>query len=339
MAIHNINRATHVVFTNKLRVELLDRDIPGPGPTELQIRSVRTLISTGTELTVLLGNHTPGSVWNELFAYPWDAGYCNVGIVEQVGEEVTQFKSGDKIASTGPHATRFNIAEKDCVLIPESVDDDEAVFSTIAQIVMQGVRQSHIILGENVTVCGLGLLGQMTVLLSRHVGAWPIVAIDLEKIRRDCAIISGATVSGGSENAKQIVFDHSEGRMSDVVFEVTGSPDVIPEALMWARPLGRFVMISSPSGPTTIDFHDLVNARGTTIIGAHNYTHASVANEYNRWTRNTDTAYYLSLVESERVKAKHLISHRFSWKRAIEAYQQLVHQRSTTLGVVLEWTD
>src|SRR5688500_4704806 len=101
----NSTSATHVVFTEKMTVELLDREILKPGPTEIQIKSIRTLISTGTELTVLRGNHTPGSVWNQLFAYPWDAGYCNVGVVEQVGELVQKFKPGDKVASTGPHAT------------------------------------------------------------------------------------------------------------------------------------------------------------------------------------------------------------------------------------------
>lgn len=330
-------KASHVVFTDRLRVDIRERDLPEPASHEIQVRTACALISTGTELTVLRGQHTPGSVWDKLFAYPWDAGYCNVGTVIKAGSEVTKFKAGDRVSSTGPHADFFNISEADCLLIPEKVPDDEAAFATIAQIVMQGVRQAGITLGENVAVCGLGLLGQMTVALARHVGAWPIVAVDLELFRQQLAKGLGATVASGPDQAAEIISNLTEDRMADVVFEVTGSPVVVPKAIEWTRKLGRFVMISSPTGPTTIDFHDLVNARGTVIIGAHNYTHASVANEYNRWTRNADTAYYLSLVGAGLIKCESLITHRFSWREAAAAYDQLLNDRSATLGVILEW--
>lgn len=329
--------ASHVIFTNPLIVEILDREIREPSSHELLVNTQRTLISTGTELTVLRGQHTPGSVWHKLFAYPWDAGYCNVGTVLKTGSAVTRFKAGDRVASTGPHATSFVISEEDCVLIPDEVSDDEAAFATIAQIVMQGVRQSGITLGENVAVCGLGLLGQMTIALARHLGAWPIVAVDLEVSRQNIAKEMGATYATGPESAADLISGNTEKRMADVVFEVTGSPVVIPKALEWVRALGRFVMISSPTGPTTLDFHDLVNARGTVIIGAHNYTHASVANEYNRWTRNADTCYYLLLVKDGLIKAERLITHRFHWRQAAEAYHQLLNDRGSTLGVILEW--
>lgn len=332
-------RASHVVFTDRLHVEIRDRDLAGPGPGELLIRTSRTLISTGTELTVLRGQHTPGSVWDKLFAYPWDAGYCNVGTVVKVGPDVTDFRPGDRVSSTGPHADYFNTSQNDCLLIPGNVPDDEAAFATIAQIVMQGVRQADIALGENAVVCGLGLLGLMTVALARHVGAWPIVGIDLEPFRQQLAKDLGATVVSGPEQAGEIISGLTDKRMSDAVFEVTGSPPVIPKAIEWVRKLGRFVMVSSPTGPTTIDFHDLVNARGTVIIGAHNYTHASVANEYNRWTRNVDTGYYLSLVGAGLIRCAGLITHRFPWKEAAGAYDQLLEDRSSTLGVILEWND
>ncbi|HTE29675.1 MAG TPA: zinc-binding dehydrogenase [Chryseolinea sp.] len=336
---HNSSLGSNIVFTAPLKVEIRDREVKNPLPDEILVLTKRTLISAGTELTVLRGQHTPGSVWHKLFEYPWDAGYCNVGTVLQTGSSVTKFKSGDRVASTGPHANKFIIKEEDCVLIPEEVPDDEAVFATIAQIVMQGVRQADIVLGESAVVCGLGLLGQMTILLTRHVGAWPIIAVDLEPIRQNIAKELGATFVTHPDNAAELIRQHTEERMADVVFEVTGSPAVIPKALEWVRKLGRFVMISSPSGPTTLDFHDLVNARGTVIIGAHNYTHASVANEYNRWTRNRDTMYYLQLVNAKLIKAEKLITHRFHWRNAADAYDQLLNDRSGTLGVVLEWND
>lgn len=331
--------ASHIVFTERLRVEIDERELRDPLPNEILLQTKYTLISTGTELTVLRGQHTPGSVWSNLFAYPWDAGYCNVAIVLQTGALVTRFKTGDRVASTGPHASRFVIVEDDCLLIPEEVSDDAAVFATIAQIVMQGVRQARIGLGENVVVCGLGLLGQLTIAFARHVGAWPLIGVDLEGFRRQLATEMGATEVAAPENAREIISECTDQRMADVVFEVTGNPAAIPKTMEWVRTLGRFVIVSSPTGPTTLDFHDLVNAKGTIVIGAHNYTHASVANEYNRWTRSVDTAYYLLLAKAGLIATDKLITHRFSWREAPEAYGQLLNDRASTLGVLLEWID
>jgi threonine dehydrogenase-like Zn-dependent dehydrogenase len=274
-----------------------------------------------------------------LFQYPWDAGYCNVGVVLEVGKAVTRLKPGDRVASTGPHGSTVVVTEEECVAIPSAVSDDEAVFSSIAQIVMQGVRLANLSLGENAVVCGLGLLGQMATVLARYVGCWPVIGVDLEPFRRQMALKMGATAVTGPNSAEELIRRHSEDRMADVVFEVTGNPKAIPVALGWTRKMGRFVMVSSPTGPTTVDFHDLVNAHGTVIIGAHSFTHPSVPNEYNRWTRRADARLYLSLAEAGLLKVDSLITQRFPSRRAPEAYQQLLNGRASSLAVILEWNE
>jgi 2-desacetyl-2-hydroxyethyl bacteriochlorophyllide A dehydrogenase len=331
--------ASRVVFTAPLKVELLKRDLRPPHSREVLVQTRQSLISTGTELTVLRGNHQPGSDWFRLFAYPWDAGYCNVGVVLKTGEAVTRLKPGDCVASTGPHASKFIVPEEDCSVIPGAVSDDEAVFATIAQIVMQGVRLANLRLGENAVICGLGLLGQVATTLVRHVGCWPLIGVDLDPFRRQMALKMGATAVSDPDSAAELIRRHSDDRLADVVFEVTGNPKAIPVALAWVRKMGRFVMVSSPSGPTTVDFHDLVNARGTVIIGAHNYTHPTVPNEYNRWTRQADTQLYLRLAEAGLLKVDRLITHRFPSRRAPEAYEQLLNDRASSLAVILEWNE
>lgn len=318
-------------------MELQEREVGNLQPHQLLVQTRQSLISTGTELTVLRGAHTPGSHWDRLFKYPWDAGYCNVGIVAKVGRAVTRLKPGDRVVSSGPHASKVVVPEEECLAIPAAVTDDEALFAVIAQIVMQGVRLAQVRLGENGVVCGLGLLGQLTVAFSRHVGCWPVVGVDLEPFRQKMALTMGATHVIGPDAALELIRQHSEDRLADVVFEVTGNPKVIPDALAWVRKMGRFVVVSSPSGPTTVDFHDLVNVRGTVIIGAHNFTHPIVPNEYNRWTRQSDTQLYLSLAEAGLLKVAQLITHRFPSDRAPEVYQQLLNHRAASLAVVLQW--
>ncbi|MFO1498901.1 MAG: zinc-binding alcohol dehydrogenase [Verrucomicrobiota bacterium] len=269
---------------------------------------------------------------------PWRAGYCNVGVVEDVGPGVTLLRVGDRVASTGPHASRFLAAEQDCAVIPAAVSDDGAAFATIAQIVMQGVRLSTPCLGENAVVCGLGLLGQMTLAFARQVGYWPVIGVDLVARRRALAVRMGASVALEPAQTGDFLESECQGQGSDVVFEVTGNPQAIPAALGWVRPRGRLVLVGSPSGVTTMDFHDLVNAPGTVIIGAHNYTHPTVANNYNRWTRLADTQLYLALAAAGRLRMEPLITHRFLWPHAGQAYDLLLHDPHATLAVVLDWT-
>jgi 2-desacetyl-2-hydroxyethyl bacteriochlorophyllide A dehydrogenase len=334
-----VSTASNVVFTGPLKVELLQRRLRGVRAHEVLVKTRQTLISTGTELTVLRGAHQPGSTWARLFEYPWDAGYCNVGVVLETGKAVTRLKPGDRVASAGPHASMFVALEEDCSVIPPGVSDDEAVFSSIFQIVMQGVRLARPLLGENAVVCGLGLLGQVTTALARFVGCWPVIGVDLERSRQEMALQMGATAVTGPDLAKDFIRQHSDERLADIVFEVTGNPKAIPVALEWVRGMGRFVLVSSPSGPTTVDFHDLVNARGTVIIGAHNFTHPTVPTESNRWTRIADTRHYLRLTEAGLFKASKVITHRFPARRAPEAYEQLLNGGASSLAVVLQWDE
>jgi len=331
-------RSLQVFFAAPLQVELREREIPEPGPGQVLVHTRCSLISTGTELTLLRGQYPPGGNWASYGKYPCAAGYCNVGVVEGVGEGVSSVKPGDRVSSEGPHASFYLIHEEGLRPIPDSVSDDEAIFATIAEIVMQGVRLADITLGESGVVCGLGLLGQLTVAFARFVGAWPVIGVDLEPFRRDVATRMGATAAVGPQEAEALIHGRTGGLMADVVWEVTGNPDVIPQEILWLRRQGRLILLSSPRGPTTIDFHDLVNARGTIIIGAHNMTHPSVPNAYNRWTRHVDARLFLHLVEAGLLSVAGLLTDRFLAHQAPQAYNRLLHHPESALAVALDWS-
>lgn len=330
-------KARQVVFTGPMRAEVEDREVPAPAAGEVLVRTATTLISTGTELTILRGGHAPGSNWEAVGRFPWLAGYCNVGVVEQVGPGARRLRPGDRVASEGPHASIYAMAEDALRPVPDGLPDEEAVFATIAEIVMHGVRRAGITLGESAVVCGLGLLGQLTVTFARFVGAWPVIGVDIEPSRCEAALAGGASAVAHPDGAADVISRATDGLMADVVFEVTGNPAAIPRQIAWLRTLGRQVILSSPRGPTTMDFHDLVNARGTVIIGAHNFTHASVPNEHNRWTRHSDACLYLALAAAGLVTHSRLITDRFAAERAPEAYARLAECPDRSLAVALDW--
>src|ERR1051326_8416921 len=95
--------ALRVQFPAPRQVELREVPLEPPGPGQASVRTLCTLISTGTELTALTGDFPPNSAWSRYVQYPWTAGYSHVGEVESLGDGVEGVGVGDLLASHAPH--------------------------------------------------------------------------------------------------------------------------------------------------------------------------------------------------------------------------------------------
>lgn len=330
-----------VVFKSPKQVIVEDRPRPAPARGELLIRTRRTLISTGTELTVLAGGYAADSAWAQYCGkFPFDPGYNNVGVVEAAGEGVDAAWVGRRVASYGPHAAWVVQAAASVHRIPDAVPDERAAFWTIAEIVMNGVRRGGVQWGEAAAVCGLGLLGQLAVRFCLHAGARPVIAVDVADARlrllpRDPAV---ASVNPAQTDAAAAARTATRGRMADVVFEVTGNADLIPGQFALLRPQGRYVVLSSPRGATpNFNFHDLCNAPSFTIIGAHNSSHPPQETPATPWTKARHVELFFDLVAEGKIEVDSLVSHRATAQKAPELYAMLLKDRSRAMGVVLEW--
>ncbi|VFT40533.1 zinc-binding dehydrogenase [Pseudomonas aeruginosa] len=110
-------------------------------------------------------------------AQPLPLGYCNVGVVSEIGSGVEGFKVGDRVVSNGPHADLVKVSKNLCARIPDGVDDESAAFVVVASIGLQGIRLAQPTLGECFVVTGVGLIGLLTVQLLRAHGC-RVLAID-----------------------------------------------------------------------------------------------------------------------------------------------------------------
>ena len=327
-----------IVFPEPNRVTVEERTVERPAEDEVLVRTDRTLISTGTELTVLSGEYPPGSQWDN-FEFPFEPGYNNVGTVVETGDAVTDLAEDDRVATYGPHSEYVVVAAEACRPIPDAVDDEAAVFFTIAEIVMNGVRRSRLTWGETSVVYGLGLLGQLAVRCCHAAGARPVVGVDAAA-ERVSYLPEEPNVEGvhvATRDPAEAVEDVTDGDLADVVFELTGNPDVIPTEFDALRDQGRFVVLSSPKGPTEFDFHDLCNAPSYEIIGAHNGSHPSTATPANPWTQKRHAELFFEYLADGTMSVDSLVSHEESYADATEVYDRLQEDRSQALGVVLEW--
>lgn len=93
------------------------------------------------------------------YGQPLPLGYCNVGRVVAVGKGVAEFKVGDRVASNGNHAEFVCVPKNLVAKVPDDITDEEAAFTVIGSIGLQGIRLLNPQLGETVVVVGLGLIG------------------------------------------------------------------------------------------------------------------------------------------------------------------------------------
>lgn len=325
-----------VVFTAPRQVEIQDMGIPEIGDNKVLIKTKMTLISIGTELTVLSGDEGYGEKWKRACHYPFFPGYSNVGTILDVGKGVDRTLVGTRVVSYGRHAKYAVQPVERAVPVHPDVPDEYAVFATMAEIAFHGVRRSGVSMGTSVVVYGLGLLGQISVRFARLCGARPVIAVDisdyrLELLPKHSAII---LVNPSRDDVKEKVQVATRGRMADVVIELTGIPNLIPDEIRLLHKEGTLGIVSSPRGKTEMDFHDLCNAPSIKIVGIHNGSHPQHATSADPWTKARDVELFWDLIVDGDLDLVTLISHKKSYKDAPETYRMLLENRTKLMGVV-----
>ena len=336
-----MNTSPAVVFRAVADVGIEEVAIPVAGPGELLIRTRMSLISTGTELTLLAGEFPPQSTWSQLAGFPMHVGYSNLGEVVAVGAGVGSEWLGRRVCSYAGHMRHVVVSAASARPVPDGVPDDQASFFALSEIVMNGIRRSQLQWGESAVIFGAGLLGQLAARYCRLCGARPVVVVDVADGRlarlpeRDPAIVP---VNPRQRDADEIVAEVTRGRLADVAFELTGLGELIPQQFKCLRRQGRLVILSAPRGRTDFDFHDLCCWPSYTIIGAHNSSTPEHETPGNPWTWHRHTELFFDLLMAGEIALAPLISHCEPYTHAPALYQMLLADRSQAMGVLLDWT-
>ncbi len=183
------------------------------------------------------------AVFNKL-DQPLPLGYCNVGKVIAVGEGVVDFKIGDRVASNGPHAEFVCVPTNLAALVPDAVSDEEASFTIIASIGLQGIRLLQPTFGETIVVTGLGLIGLVTAELLLSNGC-RVIGIEIDEKKRALALAKGIEVINPlKDDVVKSVLSLTQGIGADGVM-ITASAknnDIISQAAQMCRKRGRVVL-------------------------------------------------------------------------------------------------
>ena len=283
-------------------------------------------------------------------------GYSASGVVIAVGDGVTAFKSGDRVACAGGgyanHAEFVLLPHNLCAKVPKNVGLDEAAYATLGAIALQGVRQTEPTLGEVVAVIGLGLVGQLTVQLLKANGC-SVVGIDLDPVAVNLARECGADIALQRTNSdvKNVVRAFTKGIGADAVIITAATPSSDPVKLAGelCRDKGRVVLVGDvgiylPRAPyyfKELDFR-LSRSYGP---GRYDVEYEERGHDYPvgyvRWTEGRNQEEFLRLLSTRAVDVKKLTTHQFTIDEAKSAYALIAGRKSKKrehyIGIVLDY--
>ncbi len=280
---------------------------------------------------------------------PLPLGYSNTGTVIEVGDGVTGFSVGDRVVSNGPHAEVVSVPKNLCARIPDGVSDEEAAFTVLASIALQGVRLADPTLGERVAVLGLGLVGLLTVQLLKANGC-QVIGADFDRKKLVLAEIFGAEVidlSAGQDPVQAgLAFSGGKGIDKVLITAATESNDPVHQAAQMSRKRGKIVLV----GVTGLDLkrEDFYEKELTFQVscsygpGRYDPAYEEKGQDYPfgflRWTEQRNFQAVLELMSGGELNVNPLIDERYSIEQAPKAYEHLL-QDSSLLGVILSYPD
>ena len=318
--------------------------------TDAIVKISKTTIC-GTDLHILKGDVpevTDGRI----------LGHEGIGIVEEVGSAVTNFKKGDKVLiscisscgkcdyckkgmyshcekggwilghlidGTQAEYVRIPFADNSLYHIPANADDEAMVMlSDILPTGFEcGVLNGQVKPGDTVAIVGAGPIGLATLLTAQFYSPASIIMIDVDDSRLAVSKTFGATetINNQKEDAIAKIFSLTGNKGVDVAIEAVGIPATFELCESIVAPGGHVANIG-------------VHGKSVTL-----HLETSWSKNITITTRLVDTVttpMLMKTVSSEKIDASKLITHRFALSNIIDAYDTFSNaSRDKTLKVIL----
>lgn len=367
------------VFLRSGVISVVEVPPPAYSDNEVLVANAYSVISVGTELSMITGSKRSSSLnilknpdlmkkalryvkksgikktlnvareFQESSVTP--LGYSSAGIVIATGKNVTDIGAGDKVACAG--AGKASHAEIVCVsrnLVAKILGDisfEEAAFTTLGAIAMQGVRRADMRLGETIVVLGAGLIGQLTAQIAKAAGC-RVVTVDTAE-RVNLAVSMGADLGLviGKHDVENEVFNYTDGYGADAVIicAATSSSEPVNQAMRMIRKKGRVVVVGSVG--MNLERQPFYDTEGDFLIsrsygpGRYDALYEEKGIDYPigyvRWTENRNMQAFLNLLKDKKVNVNALINAVFPIDEAEKAYDLLISDEKKPLGILLKY--
>lgn len=323
-------------FVGPRAVSVEAGDVPTPSADEVLVESRTSLVSAGTELLIYRGeapaelpaDETIESLPGDL-SFPLAYGYAVVGDVREVGGAAPASLLGQTVFAFHPHESHFVAEPDEVVPVPGDVDPETAAFLPIAETAVNLVLDGTPRIGERVVVFGAGLVGQCTV---AALGAFPLA--DLTVVEPLPARRELAERLGADETVAPAAVAESGAEDADLVYELSGTPEALDDAVDLAGYDGR-VVVGSWYGRKRADL-DLGGRFHRSRVSIESSQVSTIAPELRgRW--DTDRRLAVAWEQLRDVPVADLVTHRVPIEEASRAYELLDVEPEETLGVLLTY--
>lgn len=366
----------HQIIQDLKSGETILKEVPTPqvGAGKVLIKTHRSLVSLGTErMLVSFGQanliekarqqpERVKEVMNKMktdgikptfeavlrkLDTPMPLGYSNAGKVIAVGKGVTKFKVGDRVASNGNHAEVVAVPENLIAKIPDNVDYEEAAFTVIGAIALQGIRLLKPSFGEMVVVLGLGLVGLIAVQLLKAHGC-KVIGLDVDEDKLKIARKYGISTADSTKlDPVQFVLNQTDQVGADGVLITASSKSnaIISQSAHMSRKRGRIVLVGVVG--LDIDRADFYEKELSFQVscsygpGRYDDNYEQKGQDYPlpyvRWTEKRNFEAILEAIQANKLDVKSLITEQIPIENFHKIYSDISNSKS--VASILEYTD
>lgn len=283
-------------------------------------------------------------------------GYSSSGKVLASMDKNGLFKPGDRVACAGQdyasHASVVSVPQNLLAKIPDNVSYEEAAFSTVGSIAVQGIRQAEPALGEKIAVIGLGLIGQITCQLLKANGCL-VMGIDLSprlvELAKDSAGVQSMLRNDASLGTACLNFTNGYGFDKVIITAAASSNDPVELASSISRKKGRIVIVGAVNMDLQREpyfYRKELELRMSCSYGPGRYdpVYEESGNDYPyayvRWTEQRNMEAFLDLLSMKAINLKPLITHTFDIDEALKAYDIVLGKNNEfSAGILLKYSN
>ncbi len=331
-----------VVAQNR-NIKVIDQPIPTLKDSYVLIKTMHSVISPGTELSMIEASSNRSV----------SLGYSAAGVVLECGNAVQQLEKGDVVACYGApyvqHSEYLLVPQTLCAKVPATVEPKEAALAGIGAIAIHALRIADLQFGETVVVAGLGLVGQMIAKIA-NAAAFNVISFDVEQQRAKMLADTRQIKSfSGLNEMEAKLMEETNLHGADAVLLCTGGKgaSLTSQSLRWIRDKGKVVIVGDlqPDFPRELMFSKeaqiLISRAGGPGRYDQRYEEQALDYPYGfvRWTEGRNVAEYLRLVAENRIQVQPFLTGEVDFENVAIAYEQLLSKQTTALTKVINFSE
>jgi 2-desacetyl-2-hydroxyethyl bacteriochlorophyllide A dehydrogenase len=338
----NVHRTLY--FSAPGVIEIQEGELPSPGPEQVLVKTLLSGISAGTEMLIYRGQFPAGIPVDESipalsddFSYPLKYGYALVGKVIETGARIDPLWVGRHIFAFHSHESHFTSTLKELHPVPSGVSVEDAVFLANMETAVNLLQDSRPMIGERAVVFGQGIVGLLTTALLARFPLACLVTLDGYAMRRELSVELGANASldPAFPDLQRQLKDLLQTE-ADLVFEISGNPDVLNQAIDITGYSGRIVIASwYGKKRAEIDLGGRFHRNRIHLIGSQ--VSSLDPSLTGRWDKARRLQVAWGALAS--IRPSRFITQRFPIGEAAQAYQLLDQELEQSVQVVLDYPE